>query len=204
MMRFRRLSTIARLRTGQDLRPRRRGGGARGCPNLAEWPRRADAARSRVRAGRTVRSIPSRCRSLSSRLRRICDGVVSRIGYGVDGTRSSGRAPSRQRSPAPFLATMARLAPRPAVPLTKPWAGRLSASRSVIESSRRHRWRPHGTGSSGPAAVVRPLDEVSISRASGRPWTSVLRALGGPVDLDRHPSKGPILGSRTEHFPCVS
>jgi transposase len=51
---------------------------------------------------------------------------------------------------------------------------------------------------SSVAAVVRPLDEVSTARASGRQWLlSVLQAPGRPVDLDRHPVGG---GPRFDQF----
>jgi hypothetical protein len=46
---------------------------------------------------------------------------------------------------------------------------RLSRSRIGHRVETRHRRRPTGQGPA-VAAVVRPLDEVSMSRASGRPW----------------------------------
>ena len=63
-------------------------------------------------------------------------------------------------------------------------------SRSVIESRRRHCW-PHWTGPVGrcgrPVPSMRYLCHV-LHVDRGR---SVLRAPGGPVDLDRHAGGGP-------------
>jgi hypothetical protein len=61
---------------------------------------------------------------------------------------------------------------------------------------------PGGLTGQGPSvAVVRPLDEVSISCASCRPWPFRTPGARWAVDLDRHPAGG---GPRFDQFErCV-